>query len=123
MKSLAHARLKRTRAVELLAKGCTYDEIARRVGYAHRGSAHRAVAKALREREAESIDCLRATQLTRLDELESAVWDQAVQGDYLAALAALRILDQRSRLLGLYDRDRGGGESRPSGFASLVVEG
>lgn len=43
MKSLVEARLKRARALELVAQGKAYDQIAGEVGYSHRGSAHRAV--------------------------------------------------------------------------------
>ena len=43
MKSLAQARVKRARAVELAVEGHSYEEIAQRVGYSNRGSAHRAV--------------------------------------------------------------------------------
>ena len=55
MQSLAQARVKRVRALELAADGWSYDRIAREVGYSHRGSAHRAVFKALEEREVEDV--------------------------------------------------------------------
>lgn len=101
MKSLAEARLKRARAVELVAQGESYDEVARAVGYSHRGSAHRAVSKALREREVEAVDELRALELLRLDALQAALWDDAMRGDAVAATSILRIIGQRARLLGL----------------------
>ena len=63
MKSLAQARVKRVRAVQLLIEGRNYDEIARAVGYSHRGSAHHAVATALAAREVEAVDELRALEL------------------------------------------------------------
>ncbi len=105
MKSLAQAKLKRVRALELLAKGLSYDEIARQVGFTNRGCAHRAVAKALAERQVEDIDALRAMENARLDALQAALWDQAMAGDCRATTAILRIIDYRIRLLGL-DRRR-----------------
>src|SRR4051794_18019038 len=101
MKGMAQARLKRARAVELLAQGLSYDEIARQVGFTHRGSAHRAVYKALAEREAEDIDNLRALECARLDAVQAAYWQKAMEGDVRAAALVLRVMDQRTRLLGL----------------------
>src|SRR3954447_15090364 len=63
IKSLAQARVKRVRAVQLLAKGKSYDEIARAVSFSHRGSAHRAVHKALVEREVEAVAEFRMVEL------------------------------------------------------------
>lgn len=101
MKSMAGARLKRVRALELVAEGKSYDEVAREVGFSHRGSAHRAVFKALAEREVEDVDLLRALELARLDKLQASLWDAALAGDHRAVASALRIIDQRVRLLGL----------------------
>lgn len=110
MKSLALARLKRTQAVELVAQGMSYDQVAKAVGYSHRGSAHRAVFRALAEREVAGVDELRDLELARLDALQDAVWDRATAGDLSAVRVATRIIDQRIRLLGLdhHDRDHGG---------------
>lgn len=105
MRSLAEARLKRSRAVELLAEGICYDEIARQVGFTNRGSAHRAVSKALSEREAEGVDELRAVELVRLDHLQAAVWARAMADDIRAVNTAVKIIGQRARLLGLGSRD------------------
>ena len=42
----ALAEWRKARAVELRIEGCGYDDIAREVGYANRGTAHRVVQKA-----------------------------------------------------------------------------
>ncbi len=105
MKSLAYARLKRARAVELLGQGMSYDEIAQAVGYVHRGSAHRAVYQALAEREVDAVDDLRALEVARLDGLQAALWDSAMGGDARAAIAILKRISSRIRLLDL-DRRR-----------------
>lgn len=101
MRSLAEARLKRARAVELAAEGKSYDEIAKLAGYSHRGSAHRAVFQALSEREVEGVEELRVLEAARLDRLQVAIWDKAMAGDLRAVDSALRIIQQRHRLLGL----------------------
>lgn len=104
MRSLAEARLKRVRAVELLAAGHSYDEIARAVGFSNRGSAHRAVSKALAEREIDAIDGLRALELERLDYLLQAHWDSAMAGDIAASQVLLKISAERRRWYGIEKR-------------------
>lgn len=101
MRTLAAARLKRVRAVELLARGCNYEQIAREVGYANRGSAHRAVTEALAEREIVAVDELRARELARLDDLYSKFHKEAVSGDPAAAEVLLKITAARARLYGI----------------------
>lgn len=102
MQSRVGATLKRTRAVELAAQGKSFTEIAQAVGYSHRGSAHRAVYKALEQRQIDAVDELRTLELARLDRLHRAAWELAVTGDLAAIETVLRIMDQRDRLLGLY---------------------
>ncbi|GAA0989428.1 hypothetical protein ENKNEFLB_03615 [Nocardioides aquaticus] len=120
MKTLAEARLKRVRALELAGQGASYDAIAEAVGYAHRGSAHRAVFKALDEREVEDVETLRRIEGERLDSLLAALWSKIQDGEIEAILTALRITDRRIRLLGL-DRKAASSES-DTGFAALVVD-
>jgi hypothetical protein len=47
-------------------------------------------------------------ELQRLDELQSAVFSRAADGDIEAVDACLRIQNQRAKLLGLYPNDRYG---------------
>jgi transposase-like protein len=103
VRTLALARHKQARAVELLLEGRSYEDIARLVGYTHRGSAHRAVRQALHAREVAAIDQLRAQEVERLDALQALLWPLAEAGDTRAAAAVLRIVEQRVRLLGLED--------------------
>jgi len=51
------------------------------------------LAGALADREAASIDEHRALELERLDALQTALWDKAINGDAKAANAVLRIID------------------------------
>ena len=116
MSSQALARWRQCRAVELVLQGAKYDDVARAVGYANRGTAHRAVAKALSERLVDGIDELRALEVARLDALQAALWPQAEAGDTKAATTVTRIIDRRCRLLGLYSANK----ARPR-FDALVI--
>ncbi len=118
MKSLVHARLKRTRAVQLAAEGHSYEEIARVVGYSHRGSAHRAVFKALEEREVEDVEALRSIEVARLDALQVALWPRAETGDTAAIGLLVRIIESRARILGLV-----GSRSRNDAMPDSLVIG
>jgi hypothetical protein len=71
------------------------------VGFSHRGSAHRAVYKALGEREVEAVNDLRKLELDRLDALQAALWGRALDGEVAATALVLKVIDQRVRLLGL----------------------
>ncbi len=90
----------------LRAQGLGYAEIAREVGYANKGTAHKVIAQALEARECQDVDLLRQVELDRLDALQVALWPRAVRGDVPAVLAVLRVLDQRIRLLGLAEVPR-----------------
>lgn len=118
MKSLAEARIKRNLAVKLAAEGRSFDEIAQEVGFTHRGSAHRAVYKALDEHEVENVDHLRDVEGTRLDALLAALWPRIEQGDVKAINVALRITDARLRLFGLVPKTTAAHQPE---FMSLVV--
>lgn len=93
------SNLRRARAVELAMQGHSYDDIARAVGYANRGTAWRTVQRALHDREVEAVDEYRVTELARLDALQSACWERASGGDLHAVEAVLRIIEKRIRLL------------------------
>lgn len=97
----AQAVEKRTRAVEMVLGGKSYDEIAAALGYANRSGAWKAVQKALSVHEAASVDLLRALEVDRLDALQDSLWEKAMAGDLQAMGLIVRIIMQRSRLLGL----------------------
>ncbi len=113
--SRAVAALKRAKVVEAVADGATYEQAARRAGYATRSGAYKAFWKAVDGREADAVDQARTLELMRLDALQVGLWERAVTGDVKAVNAVLRIIEQRSRLLGL-DKP----EAQPSGSGSVV---
>ena len=100
------AAWRKAKAVELAVEGHTYDTIAREVGFANRGTAHRVVRKALDEQVAENVQQLRETEVARLDALQAAIWPAAMAGHVDAVQQVLAIIDKRAKLLGLYPTGR-----------------
>jgi hypothetical protein len=100
-RNTALAMARAARCVELVTQGSTYQEVADELGYASRGSVYAIVKKALKQHVAENIDDLRRFEVARLDKLQYALWGKAMAGDVPAALAIMRIIDHRMRLLGL----------------------
>jgi hypothetical protein len=98
----ALAAWRRDRAVQLATSGRTYQQIADDLRYANRGTVHRIVHQALANREAEDVDFHRRVELTRLDELQVALWPRAMAGHVPSVMACLRILDLRCKLLNLF---------------------
>jgi hypothetical protein len=92
---------RKRRALELRRAGASYEQIADQIGYANRGGAHKAVTSALKTAVQEQADELRTLECERLDRLLLAVWKAAIDGDLKAIDRALRIQEQRARLLGL----------------------
>jgi hypothetical protein len=105
---------RRTKAVELAAKGKDYAEIAAELGYHDRSGAYKAVTAALRAEQAEGVDLLRQLETMRLDALQESVWDAATSGDARAVDQVVRIILARVRLLGLDQlEDKAQGGCRP----------
>lgn len=99
----ATAAEKRKEALDLRRAGWSFDDIARQVGYTNKGSAHRAVKQALQDITRESATELLELELLRLDDMLAGLYDSARNGDNFSVDRALKIMDQRARLLGLYD--------------------
>ena len=89
------------RALELKIAGATYREIAAALGYRDGSAAYKAVQAGKRLGFVEPAAELRQLESDRLDRLQRAVWTNAVKGDLPAVNAALKISDQRAKLLGL----------------------
>ena len=87
--------------LRLRRAGLTLDEIATRVGYNSSASVHYAL-KRLNERIVrEDVDEIRNLEGERLDLLQAANWDNAMQGDVPAGALVLRVMERRAKLLGL----------------------
>lgn len=90
-------------ALRLRLARMSYRQIAQRVGYANPGSAHRAVEKALKSIPRENATALRTLEVETLDAAQLAIMPQVLRGDLIAVDRLLKIIDQRSRLVGLYE--------------------
>ena len=101
-RALAAAR--RAKAVQLRTQGLTYDQMAGELGYANRGTVYRVVAEALKAQTLDAVGELRSLEVERLDRLQSAIWQKAMDGDVPSAAAILRCIMARCRLLGLEGR-------------------
>lgn len=90
-------------ALELRRAGQGYIEIANRLGIS-KSQAHRLVTEALKESTAQ-IDAearqLKAEELSRLDAMLSGLWSDARKGQQGAVDRVLKIMERRSKLLGL----------------------
>ena len=117
MARTAHAALlvKQERAVSLYAEGHSYDDIAEELGYSHRGSAWKAVDRALTaERDLRAGDFLQ-TQIDRYEAVLCKWWDLATTGrDARAANVVLRALERLDKLLHL-------GDAGPVGAPETIV--
>jgi hypothetical protein len=111
---LVAAQTRRALAVELRARGHTYRRVAELVlkqwgaerlpkDYGERqawGDVDTELAR-LRKVTSEQVAVIRQLELSRLDELFHAMFTRAVTGDKPAVDRVLRIMDRRSKLLGL----------------------
>lgn len=81
-----------------------FDEIAKRVGYANRSGAWKAVMSLLEKRAAESAkdaDAVISMELERLDAMLRALWPKVEKGDTAAIDRVIKIQDRRAKYLGL----------------------
>jgi hypothetical protein len=92
---------KEARIIELRRTGATWELIAKATGYANASGAYKAYQKAIGKIVAPKVEELRAVEVDRLDRLQFAIWERAKDGDIKAIDAVLRILDRRTRILGL----------------------
>lgn len=88
-RALASAR--QAKAVELTTEGRTYREIADELGYAYHGIVHRIRHQALAHDRVEAVENLQQLESARLDALQAAIWDKAMNGDAAAAQAVVRV--------------------------------
>jgi hypothetical protein len=94
------------RVFELRIQGQTFHQIAGEVGFSGPSGAWQAYQRIKSETIFESIDEARQLELMRLDEMQLAVWDRAINGDLPAAHCVLKIMDRRAKLLGLDKPER-----------------
>ena len=97
---------KEQRAYELRLSGKTFKEIAKELKYADASGAYQAYQRA---REVVSLDNLgewRLLELERLNVIQSALWEKAMEGHIPTINALLRVFDLRAKLIGLYSPEK-----------------
>lgn len=90
-------------AVKMRRLGFSYRDIANSLKCSV-GTAHNAVKTALESNQVlttKEADLIRELELERLDRMFVPVYQQAIAGDYKAVEVALRIMERRSKYLGL----------------------
>lgn len=98
----ALARDRQVRALELRKAGWDYATIAEQLGYSSGSGAHKAVCAGLRAALREPAQELIELEVERLDAmLRTSLWQRAMNGDSHAVDRVLRIMERRSKLLGL----------------------
>jgi len=95
------AHRKRIKCLEMRMQGHTFEQIAKKVGYADKGAAYKAwqtgMAEAIRVPASEALEL----ELQRLDALLHALWSAASKGDTQATDRVIKIMERRAKLLGL----------------------
>ena len=99
----AELELKRrdARVYELRIRGNTFDQIATEVGFSGPSGAWQAYQRVKESHIFESVEEARQLELMRLDEMQFAIWDRAINGELSALSCVLKIMDRRAKLLGL----------------------
>jgi hypothetical protein len=108
------AKEKQYQALELRKAGASYRQIGAQLGVSD-VQCHRYVKAALAQIQKlslESAEEYRALELEKLDNYELRINKQVQNGNFGAIDRALRIIDQRAKLLGLYDIKAGTTESK-----------
>src|SRR5262249_25558523 len=97
-------RRRQSEALRFREQGYNYEQIARRIK-TNPSTAYRWVVAAMDRITAEPAKRVLELELRRLDQLQTAIYDDALQGDLRSQQMYLRIADQRARLLGLYPKE------------------
>lgn len=105
----AEAAARQAKALRLRRDGMSYEQIASRLGYADRSSAHKAVKSAIAEITKEPAADVKALELRRLDDLyfdalrarRKAIACGDIEAQLKADTVALKVSERRSKLEGL----------------------
>jgi hypothetical protein len=117
-------RIKDAQALELRRAGASYAQIAKQLGYANESGPYKAVQRSLAEFMAvrdEVAPQLIELENQRLDALQTALWTQAIKGQWLATDRILKIMERRAALNG-YDAPKRQEISGPNGQAIQVEQ-
>jgi len=109
--------------LELRRAGMSFMQIADELGYRSSSSVGVAFKRALRRTLVEAgAEELRDVELDRLDRLQQAVWDRAMDADLPAVSTVLRIMEQRAKMLGLFAPEKHQVEVGPLDASTIDAE-
>ena len=97
---------KEQRAYELRLSGKTFKEIAKELKYADASGAYQAYQRAREVVSLENLGEWRLLELERLNVIQGALWDKAMEGNIPTINALLRVFDLRAKLIGLYSPEK-----------------
>src|SRR6516225_2338736 len=97
-------RRRQSEALRFREQGYNYEQIARHMK-TNPSTVYRWVIAAMDRITAEPAKRVLELELRRLDQLQTAIYADALQGDLSSQQMYLRIADQRARLLGLYPKE------------------
>jgi hypothetical protein len=93
------------KCVEMRRAGVGWDAIAKQLGYADPGHAYAQFMAVMKAYPREKVEQARDVELDRYDRLQTAIWAQCLDQDsknqHWAIDRALKLMDQRARLLGI----------------------
>lgn len=119
--SQTKAALRRQDAVRLRARGVSFRDIQRDLGYATLEGVKRDIRTELREGHREELSDVLTLEIIRLDNLYETVMDAADGGDWEAARVALAIHKQRADYLGLAEIGKEAGDSAVDNWINGVI--
>ena len=97
-------RRRQSEALRFREQGYNYEQIAKHMG-TNPSTVYRWVVAAMDRITAEPARRVRELELRRLDQLQTAIYADALQGNLSSQQPYLRIADHRARLLGLYPKE------------------
>jgi transposase-like protein len=97
-------RRRQSEALRFREEGYNYEQIAKRMK-TNPSTVYRWVMAAMDRITAEPAKRVLELELRRLDQLQTAIYADALEGDLSSQQMYLRIADQRARLLGLYPKE------------------
>ncbi|MFK5645104.1 hypothetical protein ACI3ET_01130 [Ornithinimicrobium sp. LYQ121] len=109
--ALAVAR--RMTAARMVVSGCTYQEVADRLGYQNRGTVHRLVQPVLAQIRPTGFDEAFQLHYERLESLFQPHYARALAGDSTATRMALQVLRETTKLLQFFPPGPEGEKNAP----------
>jgi len=90
-----------TQCVQLRRAGLGWDAIAKQLGYSSAARAYEQFMSFMKDYPREDAVAARDLEADRYDQLQRAIWAKCLKGDTWSIDRALKLMDQRARLLGL----------------------